>query len=100
MSIATKLGVVHSQSFKRLPQEQRGDPELLSLVVGTPWAPVPSQADVDKIPMTIRVDAGAVVPTATLPSAIAPRGPELLGRRVYLRRKKELERYVYTDGCP
>ena len=73
---------------------------MLSLVVGTPWLPVPSQADDDEVPVMIRIIAGSVVPAAALPPAIVPRGPEELGRRVYLGRKKELDRYGYTDLCP
>ena len=98
--IATKLGIVRCRTFKRLPEGQRGDRELLAAVVGTPWTPVPSQAGDDEIPVVIRVNAAAVVRPEELPPPIVPRGPELLGRRVYLRGRKELARYGHTDGCP
>jgi hypothetical protein len=87
------------RTFKRLPEGQRGDKDLLRAVVGSPWAPVPGGAETDEIPVMIRVDAAAVVLEAQLPAALPARQPNL-GRRVYIRRAKELEKCGFTDHCP
>ena len=48
----------------------------------------------------LRVSAEPVVQEDELPRSPVPRAPEVAGRRVYIRRDKELAKYGYTPGCP
>ena len=70
--VLTPKGALRVNSVKRLPQAQRRDPELVKVVVGLPWEPVPSGAP---RPKRVGVSFVPVVPEEEAPeSSAAPRG--------------------------
>ena len=95
--VLTPKGALRVNSVKRLPQAQRRDPELVKVVVGLPWEPVPSGAP---RPKRVGVSFVPVVPEEEAPERVQPRREEVAPRQYYIRRKVELVLYGYTEGCP
>eukprot|EP00959_Pyramimonas_sp_CCMP1952_P001077 21365-Pyramimonas_sp.AAC.1 len=69
------LGALRARGFKRLHLDQRGDKDLLNVLVGKPLAPVPAHAAIDEVPMAIEIRVpGPAVPAGAPVPPVAPAG--------------------------
>ncbi|CAK0856358.1 unnamed protein product [Prorocentrum cordatum] len=98
--IGTELGALRARTFKRLTVEQRADKALLNSLVGEPWAPVPTDMEVDEVPVAIEIRAPVPAPAGDLPPR-APRvgRPPAGPRAVYIRKDVEIAKYGISPGC-
>ena len=87
--------VVKARALKRLPLEQRKDPEGLGKVKGVPWKPQPAS-----IEQEVQIERGVDIGRAevALPPPLEPK-PEAGAKRTYIRRV-EVEKHGPTPGCP
>ena len=67
--VGTSAGVMRARSVKRMPEEQRADPEMVRGLKGVTWRPIPgAPADGDDAPpAAVKIVAGQVVPDDQLP---------------------------------
>ena len=89
--------VIKARAVKRLPPNERVDPEGLKKIRGVPWKPRPGDEDVAGR-LGRRVDIERTRPEIRIPPQMEPR-PEQGPRRTYIR-KTEVERHGPTPGCP
>ncbi|CAK0882798.1 unnamed protein product, partial [Prorocentrum cordatum] len=111
--IGTEFGVLRARAFKRLTVEQRADKDLLNSLVGKPWAPVPTDVEVDEVPVAIEIRAPVPAPVAPLGGHLAPvpeagdlppralrvGRPPAGPRAVYIRKDVEIAKYGLSPGC-
>ncbi|CAK0838042.1 unnamed protein product, partial [Prorocentrum cordatum] len=111
--IGTELGALRARTFKRLTVEQRADKDLLNSLVGKPWAPVPTDVEVDEVPVAIEIRAPAPAPVALVGGPLAPipeagdlppralrvGRPPAGPRAVYIRKDVEIAKYGLSPGC-
>ncbi|CAK0888783.1 unnamed protein product [Prorocentrum cordatum] len=111
--IGTQLGALRAGAFKRLTVEQRADKDLLNSLVGKPWAPVPTDVEVDEVPVAIEIRAPVPAPVAPLGGPLAPipeagdlppralrvGRPPAGPRAVYIRKDLEIAKYGLSPGC-
>ena len=88
--------VVAANSFRRLQQAQRSNPELIKKIRGTPWKPSSSSSD---SMLQLYIDARSTVPRTSLPPAPVAASEDFDPKRVYIRREVELKQYGYSVGC-
>ncbi|CAK0830057.1 unnamed protein product [Prorocentrum cordatum] len=111
--IGTELGVLRARTFKRLTVEQRADKDLLNSLVGKPWAPAPTDVEVDEVPVAIEIRAPVPAPVASLGGPLAPipeagdlppralrvGRPPAGPRAVYIRKDVEIAKCGLSPGC-
>ncbi|CAK0826156.1 unnamed protein product [Prorocentrum cordatum] len=111
--IGTELGALRARTFKRLTVEQRADKDLLNSLLGKPWAPVPTDVEVDEVPVAIEIRAPVPAPVAPLGGPLAPipeagdlppralrvGRPPAGPRAVYIRKDVEIAKYGLSPGC-
>ncbi|CAK0860738.1 unnamed protein product, partial [Prorocentrum cordatum] len=111
--IGTELGALRARAFKRLTVEQRADKDLLNSLVGKPWAPVPTDVEVDEVPVAIEIRAPVPAPVAPVGGPLAPipeagdlppralrvGRPPAGPRAVYIRKDVEIAKYGLSPGC-
>ncbi|CAK0851548.1 unnamed protein product, partial [Prorocentrum cordatum] len=111
--VGTELGALRARTFKRLTVEQRADKDLLNSLVGKPWAPVPTDVEVDEVPVAIEIRAPVPAPVAPLGGPLAPipeagdlppralrvGRPPAGPRAVYIRKDVEIAKYGLSPGC-
>ena len=94
-AIGTPDGVITARAIKLMPAAEAWDVELLLSVRGLPWDRMKRVA---AAPRAFLPGVLPMVPAAAMPPA--PRAPEVLPRRVYIREKVEIAKYGMTMGCP
>jgi len=100
--VGTPEGIKKVNSAKRLPAIQAKDPELAKSIKGYPWnttAGVGYNPEAGEVPVMVATEP--IVPEEELPPRLpTARGPDIVPRRMYIRRDVELAVYGFTDGCP
>ncbi|CAK0826820.1 unnamed protein product [Prorocentrum cordatum] len=111
--IGTEWGALRARTFKRLTVEQRADKDLLNCLVGKPWAPVPTDVEVDEVPVAIEIRAPVPAPVAPVGGPLAPipeagdlppralrvGRPPAGPRAVYIRKDVEIAKCGLSPGC-
>ncbi|CAK0843605.1 unnamed protein product [Prorocentrum cordatum] len=90
--IGTELGALRARTFQRLTVEQRADKDLLNSLAGKPWAPVPTDVEVDEVPVAIETERRCQRRSRLWADLWRPRA-------VYIRKDVEIAKYGLSPGC-